>query len=83
MSQITKFMANSGHSSSHKSITSTTAAIMPTIAAPGHIGVSFGAAAVELLVPMTFPFKPQFEPKHGAKVVAVVDVGELVIKNPC
>lgn len=54
---------------------------MPTIAAPGHTRVSFGAPAVELLVPITFPFKPQFEPKHGAKVE--VAVGELVIKKPC
>jgi hypothetical protein len=68
----------------HKSILSATAAIIPTINAPGHIRVSFGAAAVELLVPMTFPFKPQFEPKHGAKVeAAVVMDGELVITNPC
>jgi hypothetical protein len=48
-----------------------------------HAKVSFGAAASELLVSMTFPFKPQFEPKHGAYVAAGVVVGVEVTKNPC
>jgi hypothetical protein len=68
---------------SYKIILSAKAAIHPKAAAPRHTPVCFEAAAVELLVPMTFPFKPQFEPKHGKVDTAVVMVAELVIKNPC
>jgi hypothetical protein len=70
----------------HKSILSASAAAIPSIAPLRH-KVSFGAAAFELLVPIIFPFKPQFEPNHGAWVAAptavVVAVGVVVIKNPC
>jgi hypothetical protein len=70
----------------HKSILSARAAATPSIAPLRH-KVSFGAAAFELLVPITFPFKPQFEPKHGAWVAeptaVAVAVGVVVIKNPC
>jgi hypothetical protein len=57
---------------------------MPSIAPPRrHAKDSLGAAACEVLVSMTFPFKPQFEPKHGAYVGAVVVAGVEVTKKPC
>jgi hypothetical protein len=49
--------------------------------------VSLAAAALEVLVPTTFPLGPQFAPKHGAasvvEVSAAAVVGEAVVKKPC
>ena len=50
----------------YNSTLSARAATTPIMAPFRHAKVSFGAAPTELLVPMTFPFTPQFAPKHGA-----------------